>query len=73
MAAQRATAAVGLDAVLVTPGSDLRYLTGYDAHAQERLTCLVVPARGEPTLVVPTLERPAAEVADDQPEDRRPP
>jgi Xaa-Pro aminopeptidase len=63
MAAQRATAAVGLDAVLVTPGSDLRYLTGYDAHLQERLTCLVVPARGEPTLVVPTLERPAAEVA----------
>ncbi|SNS64700.1 Xaa-Pro aminopeptidase [Asanoa hainanensis] len=63
VAAQRATAAVGLDALLVTPGSDLRYLTGYDAHAQERLTCLVLPARGEPTLVVPTLERPAAEVA----------
>ncbi|GIF77318.1 M24 family metallopeptidase [Asanoa siamensis] len=63
VAAQRATAAVGLDALLVTPGSDLRYLTGYDAHALERLTCLVVPARGEPTLVVPTLERPAAEVA----------
>ncbi|GIF47752.1 Xaa-Pro aminopeptidase [Asanoa ferruginea] len=63
VAAQRATAGVGLDALLITPGSDLRYLTGYDAHAQERLTCLVVPARGEPTLIVPTLERPAAEVA----------
>ncbi|MDG4826047.1 Xaa-Pro peptidase family protein [Asanoa sp. WMMD1127] len=63
VAAQRATAAVGLDALLVTPGSDLRYLTGYDAHAQERLTCLVLPARGEPTLIVPTLERPAAETA----------
>ncbi|GAB3934626.1 hypothetical protein GCM10027614_07980 [Micromonospora vulcania] len=32
-AAQRATAAAGLDALLLTPGSDLRYLTGYDAHA----------------------------------------
>ncbi|MFG1919924.1 M24 family metallopeptidase [Micromonospora sp. NPDC048898] len=63
IAAQRATAAAGLDALLLTPGSDLRYLTGYDAHAGERLTCLVLPAVGEPTLVVPRLERPAAEAA----------
>ncbi|RGC66626.1 Xaa-Pro dipeptidase [Micromonospora sp. MW-13] len=62
-AAQRATAAAGLDALLLTPGSDLRYLTGYDAPAGERLTCLVLPARGEPTLIVPTLERPAAEAS----------
>ncbi|GAA2216735.1 M24 family metallopeptidase [Micromonospora olivasterospora] len=62
-AARRATAAAGLDALLLTPGSDLRYLTGYDAHAGERLTCLVLPADGEPTLVVPTLERPAAEAS----------
>ncbi|MEU4716969.1 Xaa-Pro peptidase family protein, partial [Micromonospora purpureochromogenes] len=59
----RATAAAGLDALLLTPGSDLRYLTGYDAHAGERLTCLVLPAEGEPTLIVPTLERPAAEAS----------
>ncbi|MEH1057600.1 Xaa-Pro peptidase family protein [Micromonospora sp. CPCC 206171] len=62
-AARRATAAAGLDALLLTPGSDLRYLTGYDAHAGERLTCLVLPAEGEPTLIVPTLERPAAEAS----------
>jgi Xaa-Pro aminopeptidase len=62
-AAQRATAAAGLDALLLTPGSDLRYLTGYDAHEGERLTCLVLPAEGEATLIVPTLERPAAEAA----------
>src|SRR3954451_24200326 len=62
-AAQRATAAEGLDALLLTPGSDLRYLTGYDAHAGERLTCLVLPAEGEPTLIVPVLERPAAEAS----------
>ncbi len=57
-AAQRAVAAAGLDALLLSPGSDLRYLTGYDAHAGERLTLLVLPAEGEPTLIVPTLERP---------------
>ncbi|SCF20948.1 M24 family metallopeptidase [Micromonospora mirobrigensis] len=62
-AARRATAVVGLDALLLTPGSDLRYLTGYDAHAGERLTCLVLPAEGEATLIVPTLERPAAEAS----------
>ncbi|MPZ28962.1 MAG: M24 family metallopeptidase [Micromonosporaceae bacterium] len=58
---QRAAAAAGLDALLVTPGADLRYLTGYQAKAGERLTCLVLPATGEPTLIVPRLERPAAE------------
>ncbi|SCL36154.1 Xaa-Pro aminopeptidase [Micromonospora nigra] len=62
-AAQRATAAAGLDALLLSPGADLRYLTGYDAHAGERLTLLVLPAHGEPTLVVPALERPAAEAS----------
>jgi Xaa-Pro aminopeptidase len=49
---------LGVDAVVVTPGSDLRYLCGYDAHAMERLTALVVPRRGEPLLVVPRLEAP---------------
>ena len=49
---------LGLDVVVVTPGSDLRYLCGYDAHAMERLTALVVPRRGDPLLVVPRLEAP---------------
>ncbi|MGB9373987.1 MAG: Xaa-Pro peptidase family protein, partial [Jiangellales bacterium] len=39
---------------------DLRYLTGYDAIPLERLTCLLLPAGGDPVLVVPELERPAA-------------
>jgi Xaa-Pro aminopeptidase len=51
---------VGADAVLVTPGSDLRYLTGYNAKQLERLTCLVLPRSGDPVLLVPQLERPAA-------------
>ncbi|MDQ1699740.1 MAG: hypothetical protein QOG34_1603, partial [Frankiaceae bacterium] len=47
----------------VTPGADLRYLTGYEALPLERLTCLVLPARGEPVLVVPRLEHAAAEAS----------
>ncbi len=58
--AQQATADAGLDALLITPGADLRYLTGYDALPLERLTCLVLPASGDATLVVPGLERPRA-------------
>ncbi|WP_344942949.1 Xaa-Pro peptidase family protein [Sphaerisporangium flaviroseum] len=58
---REATAAAGIDALLLTPGPDLRYVTGYDALPLERLTCLVVPARGEAFMVVPRLELPAAE------------
>lgn len=57
---QAALPGAGIDALLVTPGSDLRYLTGYDAKPLERLTCLVVPADGDAVLVAPTLEVPAA-------------
>jgi Xaa-Pro aminopeptidase len=49
-----------VDALLLTPGADLRYLTGYDAMPLERLTCLIVPARGDPSIVVPVLEKQAA-------------
>ncbi|RAG83227.1 aminopeptidase P family protein [Streptacidiphilus pinicola] len=59
--AQTAARDAGLDALLITPGPDLRYLTGYEALPLERLTCLAVPAEGEPFLVVPLLEKPAAE------------
>jgi Xaa-Pro aminopeptidase len=58
-----AVADAGLDALLLTPGPDLRYVTGYDAHQLERLTCLVVPAAGDPLLVVPRLELPAAQAS----------
>ncbi len=53
----------GLDALLLTPGADLRYVVGYDAHAMERLTCLAIPAGGDPFLVVPRLELPAAKAS----------
>src|SRR5919199_236866 len=61
--AQEAAAAAGIDALLLTPGADLRYLTGYQALPLERLTCLVLPARGAPVLIVPLLERPAAQAS----------
>jgi Xaa-Pro aminopeptidase len=52
-----------VDAVLVTPGPDLQYLIGYDAVPLERLTCLIVPADGDPSLVVPRLEVLAAQAS----------
>lgn len=58
--AQQATADAGLDGLLVTPGADLRYLTGYHALALPRLTCLVLPRSGPAALVVPRLELPRA-------------
>jgi Xaa-Pro aminopeptidase len=55
-AARDAVNDAGLDAALIGFGADMRYLTGYAAPALERLTMLVVPARGEATLIVPRLE-----------------
>ena len=57
--ARKAAADAGIDALLVTPGPDLRWLTGYDALPLERLTCLVLPASGAPFMVAPGLEVPA--------------
>ncbi|MCU0504334.1 MAG: Xaa-Pro peptidase family protein [Chloroflexi bacterium] len=50
----------GRDALLVGVGADLRYLSGYAPPPLERLTMLVVPAHGRPSLVVPRLEAMAA-------------
>ncbi len=60
-----AVRAAGLSALLLTPGPDLRYVTGYDAKQLERLTCLAVPAKGtgDPFLLVPRLELKAAQAS----------
>ena len=47
-----------IDVLLVSVGSDLPYLTGYEAMPLPRLTMLVVPKDGQATLVVPRLEAP---------------
>lgn len=55
----------GLSGVVVAPGPDLVWLTGYRPTAiTERLTMLVLTPDREPTLVVPALERPDAEGAE---------
>ncbi|MDQ2782903.1 MAG: Xaa-Pro peptidase family protein [Actinomycetota bacterium] len=48
----------GMAAVVVTPGSDLRYLIGVGGSSFERLTALVVPADSDapPVFVSPALE-----------------
>ena len=44
----------GLDGLLVAPGPDLAWLTGYRPSITERLTMLVLTEDREPTLLVPT-------------------
>ncbi|GGC54270.1 aminopeptidase P family protein [Hoyosella rhizosphaerae] len=55
-AVSRRAAEEGVDALLITPGPDLQYLTGSTMTSFERLTCLIIPAHGMPTMVVPRLE-----------------
>jgi D-alanyl-D-alanine dipeptidase len=68
-AARRARAAevsreAGLAGLLMTPGPDLLYFTGYAPVAiTERITVLVIPVNGDATMLVPRLERPDAENA----------
>lgn len=57
--ARAAAARAETDALLIAPGSDLRYLIGAAGGSHERLTTLVLPAGdGVPALVVPKLEAP---------------
>jgi Xaa-Pro aminopeptidase len=55
-AAAAAAADAGLAGLVITPGYDLRYLVASRAQTFERLTALVLPATGEPTVVVPRME-----------------
>jgi Xaa-Pro aminopeptidase len=59
-----AVAAAGFEGLLVTPGPDLRYLTGYDAIPLERLTMLRLAPDAPPVMLVPRLERAAAASAE---------
>jgi D-alanyl-D-alanine dipeptidase len=59
--AARSAAEAGLAGLLVAPGPDLVWLTGYAPTAvTERLTLLVLAPGQDPVLVVPTLEAPDA-------------
>lgn len=62
--AVRQAGEAGLTGLLVAPGPDLTWLTGYTPTAEtERLTLLVLAPERDPVLVVPTLEAPDAERA----------
>lgn len=58
--AQEAVGRAGHAALLLGVGPELEWLTGYDTSGHERITLLVLPARGRPTLVLPRLELSAA-------------
>jgi Xaa-Pro aminopeptidase len=54
----------GLTGVLITPGPDLVYFTGYQPIAiTERITLLALQTGRDPAMLVPVLERPEAEGA----------
>ena len=55
----------GLDAMLLSHGADLPWLTGYHAMPLERLTVLVLTAKGDAVMVVPELEAPKVPEAGD--------
>jgi Xaa-Pro aminopeptidase len=56
--------AAGLTGILVAPGPDLLYFTGYQPIAiTERITMLVLQRSRDPAMIVPVLERPDAEAA----------
>ncbi len=49
---------MGVDALVLSHGADLPWLTGYTAMPLERLTALVLSNRADPVLIVPALEAP---------------
>ncbi len=55
-AAANGARAAGLAGLVITPGYDLRYLTGSRAQTFERLTALVIASSGESTVVLPRME-----------------
>ncbi|WP_294122603.1 Xaa-Pro peptidase family protein [Sphingomonas sp.] len=49
----------GIGAVLVESGPSLDYYTGVQWWRSERLTCVVIPAQGDPIIVTPFFEQPS--------------
>lgn len=54
---QQKVKTAGLDAQVVRTDANIRYLTGLHCDLGERKALLVVPAKGEPSLIVPRLEQ----------------
>jgi Xaa-Pro aminopeptidase len=58
---QKLMGELGVNAAVLTAGSDLLYFSGYTAMPLERITALVIEQLGRPTLFVPQLEAPRVE------------
>ncbi|MFK7805811.1 MAG: M24 family metallopeptidase [Anaerolineae bacterium] len=53
----------GLHGMALVPGPNMLYLSGMHAHLSERPIVLLIPAMGDPAVVIPTLEAPKARSA----------
>ena len=53
--AQRAMLESGADLLVVAPSDQMRYLIGWAEGGHERLIALLLPAQGEPALLVPSM------------------
>ena len=57
--ARRLMGEQGIGALIVEPGAALDYFTGVQWWRSERVTCAVIPARGETVIVTPAFEEPS--------------
>jgi len=57
--AQQLMAAEGLSAIVLEPGSAMRYFTGIRWRRSERLTAVVIPVQGDIAVVTPYFEEPS--------------
>jgi Xaa-Pro dipeptidase len=62
----------GLDALLCEAGSAMEYFTGVQWWRSERLTCAVIPRRGEVVIITPAFEEPSVRETLAVPGDVRP-
>lgn len=57
--AQELMGKYGIDAIVLEPGAAMLYFTGIRWWRSERLTCVVIPRRGELAVVTPFFEEPS--------------
>jgi Xaa-Pro dipeptidase len=60
-ALQQLQTANNVACVALMPGANLRYFTGVTSHLSERPMLGLIPAEGQPALILPGLEAPAAQ------------
>ncbi len=49
-------ASQGLDGMALMPGPNMSYFSGISSHVSERPILLFLPAKGDPAIIIPTLE-----------------